>query len=102
MNIRNFTRQFRFVRKPSSRMTKIAVAGAVAISCMAMLALHAAVLDAQADRDAYRQMALELEQENSRLESQIGNLGTAEGVEQIAKDELDLVDPDTVIIEPEN
>lgn len=102
MDTRSFLSNFRLVRKPSSRLTKIAVVGVIVLSVAALLALHSAVLNARAERDAYRQLAQELEQENRRLESQIENLGTAEGVEQIAKDELGMANPDDIILEPEN
>ena len=42
----------------------------------------------------------ELEQENAALQENINNLDTVQGVEQIARDELGLVDPDTVLIQP--
>ena len=46
--------------------------------------------------------AIALEQENSRLQQAIDQLGTIQGIAYIAKEQLGLVDPDTIIIEPEN
>lgn len=102
MTIRELMRQVKLVNKPSSRMTKIAVGTAVALSVVALLVLHSAALDAQAKADAWREKAQQLEQENERLQSQIESLGSLESIEQIAKDELGLVDPDTIVIQPEN
>ena len=102
MKIRKIMSQIKLVNKRTSRTTKIAVCVAVALSVVALLVLHSAALDAQAKADAWRERAQQLEQENDRLQSQIDNLGSADSVEQIAKDELGLVDPDTIIIQPEN
>ena len=102
MTIRKLLSQIKLVNKRSSRVTKIAVCAAVALSVVALLVLHSAALDAQAKADAWRERAQQLEQENDRLQAQIDNLGSAESVEQIAKDELGLVDPDTIVIQPEN
>ena len=102
MTFRQFLSQIRLVNKPSSRITKIAVIAAVALSVAALLVFHAIKLDAEAQAEAWRQEAQRQEQEQSKLETQIGNIGSAEGVEDIAKDELGLVDPDTVVIQPEN
>ena len=44
--------------------------------------------------------AAALEQENSSLENKIANLGTVQSVMEIAKEELGLVQPDTVIFVP--
>jgi cell division protein FtsB len=59
------------------------------------------MLDAQAQADALRQYAQELEQEKQLLQDKIDKLGTEDSVGDIAKDELDLVDKDTIIIKPE-
>ncbi len=102
MTIRKLLSQIKLVNKPSSRMTKVAVCAAIALSVVALLVLHSAALDAQAKADAWREKAQQLEQENDRLQAQIDSLGSSDSVEQIAKDELGLVDPDTIVIQPEN
>ena len=102
MTIHNLTSRIRLVYKRSSKATKVAVCVAVVLSTVTLLVLRSATLNAQAQAEALRDQAQKLEQENSRLETQIEGLGTAESVEQIAQDELGLVDKDTVIIEPEN
>ena len=52
--------------------------------------------------DSLRHQAAQLEQENSQLEQDIDSLGSLDSLQQIAKDELGLVDPDTVVLQPEN
>ena len=102
MTVQQMLKNVRLVRRRSNKMTKVAVCLAIALSTVTLLVLRSATLDAQAQADALKQQAQQLEQENSKLEDKIGNLGSIEGVEEIAKDELGLVDPDTVVIEPEN
>ena len=102
MTVQEIKKNVRLVWGRGSRLTKVAVCVAIALSTVTLLALRAATLDAQAQADALKDKAQQLEQENSQLEDKIGDLGSIDSVEQIAKDELGLVDPDTVIIEPEN
>ena len=95
-------KRIRFVYRRSSNATKMAVMCAIVLSVAALVALsistHAANVRAQELKD----QAAQLEQENDRLEDKIDSLGSADSVEDIAKDELGLVDPDTVIVKPES
>ena len=100
MSFTDEMRQFKFKVKPSSPATVIAVSIAVVIALTALLVLHSVTLDAQARKEQWRAQAQQLEQENQELEEKIDNLGTLEGIKDIAQDELGLVDPDTVIITP--
>ena len=102
MTVGNFTNRIRLVYKRSSRQTKLAVCAAIILSTAALLALRSATLNAQAQADALRDQAARLEQENDKLEDKIDSLGSIDSVEQIAQEELGLVDPTTVIINPEN
>ena len=102
MDIRKMARQFKLVVKRSSRTTKIAVCTAVLLSVVTILVLHSATLDARAKAETWRAKAQQLEQEKKQLEEKIENLGTLEGIKDIAQDELDMADPDTIIIQPEN
>ena len=67
-------RQFKFVVKPSSKATIIAIALAVIIALAALLVLRSMTLDAQARMDQARKQAQQLEQENLALEEKIDNL----------------------------
>ncbi len=102
MTLQELVKNVRLVKTRSSKLTKIAICFAIALSMVALLALHAVTLNEKARADALKQQAQQLEQENNKLETNIDGLGSLEGVSQIAKDELGMVDPDTVIIEPEN
>lgn len=94
--------RFRLVYKRSKPLTKIVVLCAIVLSMVALLAIRQQLLDAQTLKDSLNDKASQLEQENGQLEDKIGSLGSVDSVEQIAKDELGLVDPDTVIIQPES
>ena len=102
MNIRETANQFKPVVKRSSWTTKIVVCATILLSIVVILVLHSFTLDAQARADAWRQKAQQLEQENQKLEEKIENLGTLEGIKDIAQDELGMTDQDTIILEPEN
>ncbi len=94
--------RFRLVYKRSKPLTKIVVLCAIVFSMVTLLALRQQLLDTQALKDSLNDKASQLEQEQDQLEDKINSLGSVDSVEQIAKDELDLVDPDSVIIQPEN
>ena len=91
----------RLVYKRSSLTLKIMVLCAIVVSIVTLSVLGGVLADQQAQTEAMRQQAGRLEQENQDLEDKIDNLGSVDSVEDIAKEELGLVDPDTVIIDPE-
>ena len=99
---KNPLRHIKLVYKRSSNVTKLVVLCAIVICTAALLILGGAIRDAEARTDALRAQASRLEQENNRLSSLIDSLGTVAGIEQIAREELGLVDPDSVIITPSN
>ena len=92
----------RFVYRRSSNFTKTAVMSAIVLSVAALVALSISIHAANARAPELTDQAAQLEQENDRLEDKIDSLGSADSVEDIAKDELGLVDPDTVIVKPES
>lgn len=102
MTVKQMIKNIRLVRARSSKLTKTAICLAIVLSTVALLALHAATLHAKAQAEALKDQAQQLQQDNDRLESNIDGLGSLEGAGQIAKEELGMVDPDTVIIKPEN
>ena len=97
-----FLKSVKLVYKRSSNVTKIVVLSAIVICMAALIILGGAIRDARARADALRTQASRLEQENNRLSALIDSLGTVAGIEQIAREELGLVDPDSVIITPSN
>ena len=84
----------------SNPLTKAVVIAAIVLSMAAVIALHWTQNALEAEIQQMRQEAAELQQENAELaESQL-DAGNIQGVMDIAQEELDLVDPDTVLIQP--
>ena len=87
--------------RKASLPLKIVALAMVVLSMAALLLVWLYKQDAQKEYDKLRDQAITLEQENNRLQQAIDKLGTVQGIAQIAKEQLGLVDPDTVIIEPD-
>ena len=85
----------------SSPVTKIVAIVAIVLSMSALLTLRLAQNDLEQQTQDMKAEASRLEQENADLQEKINNLGSVQSVEEIAEEELGLVDPDTVIIETE-
>lgn len=88
--------KFKLVYKPGKTLTKVALLGVIVLSTVTLIALHAAIDRSEAQREAMRAEAAALEQKNNELENRIDS---GVDVEQIAGEELGLVDPDKVIFD---
>ena len=95
-NLRNVQLVFR----PSSALLKIVVTVLILFSTAALISLIWVRQSIQVKTEDMRQQAVEIQQQNEDLENKISILGSNQSVEQIARDELGLVTPDTVIITP--
>lgn len=95
-------RRTRFVYRRSSNFIKTVVMSAIALSVAALVALSISIHAANARAQELKDQAAQLEQEKNQWGDKIDSLGSADSVEDIAKDELGLVDPDTIIIKPES
>ena len=93
-------RRIRLVYRKSPTLLKCVLLAAIVLSIAALLALRTSILDSRQEQEALRQQAAILEEENRELEDRIDDLGSVKSVEQIAEEELGLVDPDTVILNP--
>ena len=91
----------KFKRRRSSTITKVVVVIAVILSIAALLMLHFAIVSTRDTAESLRQEAIGLEQEQSRLELYIRELGTIQGIIRLAQEKLGLIEPGTVIIQPE-
>ena len=96
----NIGRRIQIVFRPSTTLLKIVVIVLIVFSTAALIALSWVRQSIQVQTEDLRQEAMALEQENNDLEKKIGNLGSVQSIEEIAQEELDLVNPDTVIINP--
>ena len=85
----------------SSNILKIILILLILTSIVALVALrwvHNGILTEIAD---LKQEASGLEHANEVLEQKTEELGSVQSIQDIAKEELGLVDPDTVLIDPE-
>ena len=92
--------RIQFGRRRSSNATKLVVAVSIVLCMVALITLRLSMNDLQNRTVKLYNRAAALEQENSSLENKIANLGTVQSVMEIAKEELGLVQPDTVIFVP--
>ena len=99
---RNLFHRVRVVYRRSSTLLKCVVLVSIILSTVALIAIRASILNTQAEEERLRKQAAYLEQENSQLEEDISLLGTIEGILQIAKQRLGLVDPDSEFFTPSN
>lgn len=80
---------------------KILLALLILFSMAALTALRWVHLNLQEQTDSLLTEAAAVEYANSELERKKGELGSVQSVTEIAREELGLVGPDTVIINPE-
>lgn len=86
-----------FRRSPLAARVALLVTLVVCTALLVTLAFMTA--EAREKTQALKDQAAALEQQNAALEDRINGLNTLEGIEQIAKEELGLVDPDTIIFD---
>lgn len=97
---KNPFRNIKIVVRPSKALLKIVVILVILFSMAALLALSWVRNSIQERTADLQQQAAELEYENQELERKIGQLDSVQSAKEIAEEELDLVDPDVVIIDP--
>ena len=88
-------------RRRSRLLTKVMVLVAVLLSIATLLTLLLAIHATRVQTEALRTEAAQLERDNSRLTEYIQEMGTIKGLIRIAQEELGLVEPGTIIIDPE-
>ena len=88
--------------KSIRRPFRVIVVVTVALCAAAILALGAAIHNYQAQTQALKDQAAQLEQENGQLKDKNDKKGTLEGLLEFAQDFLGLVDPDSVIFGSED
>ena len=85
--------------RPASNILKILLIVLIIFSIVALAALrwvHSGILS---EIDELKQEASGLEHANSELEQKTEELGSVQSIQDIAKEELGLMDPNTVIID---
>lgn len=87
--------------RPTSNILKLILILLILFSIVALVALrwvHGGIL---AQTDAMKEEASGLEHANEVLEQKMEELGSVQSIQDIAQEELGLVDPDTILIDPE-
>ena len=92
-------RPVKLVFRSNPLIAAVVVVAAI-FATVAVVTLHSSLEANQQRYEQLRQEAAELENENEELASDIDRLGTEESIKDIAKEELGLVDPDTVVFTP--
>ena len=93
-------RNIKVVVRPGTKKLKIILILLILVSVTALAALGIVRAQIESQTQAALDRAAELEQENAELTDKIDALGSSSSIEEIAQEELGLVDPDTVIINP--
>ena len=88
-------------RRRSRLLTKVVVLVAVLLSIATLSTLLLVIHSTRAQTEMLRNEAIQLERDNNRLEEYIREMGTIKGLLRIAQEELGLVEPGTIIIDPE-
>lgn len=93
-------RNIRFIVRPGPRKLKIILALLILACAAALVALGMVQNRIHQQTQAVLDQAAALEQENAELTEKKESLGSSSSIKEIAKEELGLVDPDTIIFDP--
>ena len=91
----------KLVFRRSRTLTKLAILAVVVLSTLTLLVLGSAIVKERSRIADSRDEAIALEQDNQRWQRYIDELGTVRGILRIAREKLGLVDPDSLVIQPE-
>lgn len=97
----NLLSRIRLRYRRSSNLLKCVLLVMILLSSVTLVAIGAGIHEQNREREEQRRQAAALEQENQQLEENSSQLGTVDSAEQIANEELGLVDKDTVIFDIE-
>lgn len=90
----------RLIVRPSPRKLKILFAVLILACAAALGALSIVRSQIRQQTQAALDQAGALEQENAKLVEKQENLGSKTSIKEIAREELGLVDPDTILFDP--
>ena len=89
------------VFRPAPPMLKIAACLLILFSMAALLALRWVHNGIREETQILTDQAAAAQAENAELTEKIGALGSVQSVKDIARDEMGLVDPNTILIDPQ-
>ena len=87
--------------RPASNILKILLIVLILFSIVALIALRWVHNGILTQVDELKEEASGLEHANQVLDQKTGELGSVQSIQDIAKEELGLVDPNTILIDPE-
>ena len=87
--------------RPASNILKIILTILILFSIVALIALRWVHNGILTQIDDLKDEASELEHANEVLDQKTQELGSVQSIQDIAQEELGLVDPDTILIDPE-
>ena len=90
----------KIVIRPAPAVLKISACLLIVFSMAALLALRWVHNAIREETQVLTDQAAAAQAENAELTEKIGSLGSVNSVKEIAREELDLVDPDIVVIQP--
>lgn len=99
---KNPLKNAKVVIRQSPAALKIVLIVLILLSMGALAALRWVHTGILAETENLRDAASALEYDNAELVEKTGELGSVKSVEDIAREELGLVDPDTVILDPQS
>lgn len=97
--LHNFLTRFQLHYRRTPVLTKAVMGAAIVLSTVTLVTLTYSRIDAQQQLALLQEQAAVLEEENLELRERIDDLGTADSIREIAREELGMVDADTVIID---
>lgn len=93
-------RNIQVVVRPSPRKLKIILILLILASLVTLATIGVVYRHIESRAQAALDQAAELEHENAELTDRIGSIDSASTIRDIAREELGLVDPNTVILNP--
>ena len=101
-NLSSFLSRFQLQYRRTPTLNKVVVAAAIVLSSLTLVSLRLAHWEAKDRLAELPQQISTQQQSNEALRQDIDELGTTDSIREIAREELGLVDPDTIIIEDAN
>ena len=92
--------KIRFIVRPGPKKLKILFAALILVCTAALIAIGVVRGRIRQQTQSVLDQAAVLEQENADLAEKTDKLGSNSSIKDIAREELGLVEPDTIIIDP--
>ena len=87
----NLLSKIKLVYRPGNTLIKVALLAVIVLSTAALITIHAAIDRSEKEKEALRNEAIVLEQENQELQEDIDALGSKDSIMEIAAKQLGLV-----------